>query len=89
MRLTARRPWLAAKVCVDRPAYGMSASGCDESRPYGFSVSFDPRRASGGSTLLDLGRREVANDVVFLDLVDDNLVGDASAGDIELDRFQE
>ena len=34
MRRKARRPWLAATVCVHRPAYSMSARGRDESRPY-------------------------------------------------------
>ena len=31
---SARRPWLAATVCVHRPAYSISASGGDQSRPY-------------------------------------------------------
>ena len=34
MRRKARRPRLAATVCAHRPAYSMSASGRDESRPY-------------------------------------------------------
>ncbi len=34
MRRKARRPRLAATVCVHRAAYSMSPSGRDESRPY-------------------------------------------------------
>ena len=34
LKAKARRPWLAATVCVYRPAYSMPASGRDESPPY-------------------------------------------------------